>query len=269
LGAGKHLVPRTEGRPFALHDDFELAAVAGFAIAGCGVLEQIGGKLRGEDFQPLGIIRRQEPPAQIAQCLPALRGSSSAVDEGILEQAKAFDKLEPDVEAGRPLLAGVLAPGFKDIAPGNDGVDPAADRQPHLRPPAVVDRWQHGGLEKVAVALLAIEECRSDSIMTVAENVRFDDERLDGRAFGMKSATIDFRHHRLDGDALVEQRAYQRFRSATCRGGQSPGTAGPSRLFKHRWLKRPPLACAGHGILPRRFDRVQTGSGSATNRHSP
>ena len=74
LRAREHLVPGSEGRPVALHDDFQFATIAGLAIAGCGLLEQIGGNLGGLDLQPFGIACREQPQAQVRARPPGFPG---------------------------------------------------------------------------------------------------------------------------------------------------------------------------------------------------
>ncbi|GAA5703429.1 hypothetical protein Save01_04251 [Streptomyces avermitilis] len=204
LRTREELVPGTEQRPLPLHQQRQRLRRR----------EQFTQRMPRENLVHLGSERRGEPG----------RGGAPGVAQGVgggedhlppalalrysggrpLVQARALREDEFGVDPGRDLDPGVTAPGGDRIAPGLDGVRPAAGGgRGHGGAPAVGagGEFAHGGPGAAAALRIREDDIGGDRVMAFAEDRGGDLELLTDDRFGRAAPVVDERTDVEDGDA--------------------------------------------------------------------
>ena len=124
-----------------------------------------------------------------------------ALRHGFGQQRAGF-QIEVDVLAGFIFLHEAAAPGFEVIHPAGHRVQIAAELlNGEFGAEAVVAERFHGDFVPFGAAVMPIQQQRGHLVVTVGEDVSFDDDGLARRALYREPAAIDSRRDVLDDDA--------------------------------------------------------------------
>jgi hypothetical protein len=125
-----------------------------------------------------------------------------------LDEQRAFQELDRDVDAGRALALEPAAPGRERIDPGDHRVVMAAKRgELDRRAPRVVAGVDQLGLAPDRGPGRSIRQHGAQHVVTVPDEVGLDRERLADHPLDRIATAIDLGAHRKHDDAPAERLA--------------------------------------------------------------